>query len=182
MDAARVRLFVERFVEPYTGMPLIGVGGFCTAMPVVERVDVRYDGVTATSTFAVSLTFRTTTPGWESRSLRTTLSTGATTGTGTLRLPLAHRTSLPIVRPHAWPDIPFARAMDGGYRLESDGTDGGSAAAWLSAGEPAVVANLPHADHFRRGNPIRHIWRLAMVRYISMESLTCGRGQRALSS
>lgn len=70
--------------------------------------------------------------------------------------------------------------MDGGYRLESAGTNRGSAAAGLSVGSPAVVANLPHADHFRDGNPVRYIWRLAMVRYISMESLKYGMGRRAL--
>jgi glycosyltransferase involved in cell wall biosynthesis/GT2 family glycosyltransferase len=49
MDAARVNLFVERLVEPYSGMPLVGVGGYCSSTPAVARVDVRYDGITATS-------------------------------------------------------------------------------------------------------------------------------------
>jgi glycosyltransferase involved in cell wall biosynthesis len=46
MDAEQLRLFIERFIEPYTAMPLLGVGGFCADRPL--RVEVRYDGVAAT--------------------------------------------------------------------------------------------------------------------------------------
>lgn len=49
MDAARVTLFVERLVEPYSGMPLVGVGGYCSSVPAVARVEIRYDGTTATA-------------------------------------------------------------------------------------------------------------------------------------
>jgi glycosyltransferase involved in cell wall biosynthesis/GT2 family glycosyltransferase len=49
MDAARVTLFVERLVEPYSGMPLVGVGGYCSSASAVARVEIRYDGTTATA-------------------------------------------------------------------------------------------------------------------------------------
>ena len=47
MEGERVKLFLERLVEPYTAMPLQGVGGYCVDRPL--RVEVRYDGVTATA-------------------------------------------------------------------------------------------------------------------------------------
>lgn len=49
MDAGRVQLFVEQFAEPYTAMTLLGVGGYCSAEPHVEFVEIRYDGITATT-------------------------------------------------------------------------------------------------------------------------------------
>jgi glycosyltransferase involved in cell wall biosynthesis/GT2 family glycosyltransferase len=49
MDAVGdVTLYVERIAEPHTGLPLLGVGGYCPRAHTATRIDVRYDGETAT--------------------------------------------------------------------------------------------------------------------------------------
>jgi glycosyltransferase involved in cell wall biosynthesis/GT2 family glycosyltransferase len=37
-------LYVERLIEPYSGMPLLGVGGLGPPALRIDRVDIRYDG------------------------------------------------------------------------------------------------------------------------------------------
>src|SRR6476619_850877 len=45
MDAGEI--FVERIVEPFIGMPLLGVGGYLPILDRGIRIEVRYDGQTA---------------------------------------------------------------------------------------------------------------------------------------
>ncbi|CAN5389061.1 hypothetical protein BH11PLA2_BH11PLA2_08520 [soil metagenome] len=49
MDADGVTLYLERIFEPYTGQPLLGVGGLLPAR-ANGTIEVRYDGATASST------------------------------------------------------------------------------------------------------------------------------------
>lgn len=44
MDAGRARITVERLTEKYTGMPLIGAGGYFCPVTADARVEIRYDG------------------------------------------------------------------------------------------------------------------------------------------
>jgi glycosyltransferase involved in cell wall biosynthesis/GT2 family glycosyltransferase len=48
MDAVGdVTLYIERIAEPYTGLSLLGVGGYCPRAHSARRIEVRYDGKTA---------------------------------------------------------------------------------------------------------------------------------------
>ncbi|HEY2784479.1 MAG TPA: glycosyltransferase [Fimbriiglobus sp.] len=47
MDAGAVKLTVERLIEKYSGLPLIGAGGYFPPSVAESRVEIRYDGVAA---------------------------------------------------------------------------------------------------------------------------------------